>query len=299
MVSKTVTLRELLEQKRDRLGLQLFSGSAGLETKISDQQVDILDINEDFWKHIKKGTILIVGRDHLGDFSEGYSSADNPIFKVIKRLEIPCIIFSNINFLPKHLIHFSEQNGIPFFMSQFDPFLLRSRIIGILREKIAGITAIQGVFVQVFGVGIIIQGESGLGKTECALELITRGHRFISDDLIEIYKARNITVFGRSPKISRNLLYVKGIGIINTKDLYGPGSVLNAAKVDMIVEFLEWDKGINLLGNELILKKIFDLDIPITRIPVRPNQMTTIIELIAKKFLYENSSKRRKKYFGE
>jgi HPr kinase/phosphorylase len=168
-----------------------------------------------------------------------------------------------------------------------------------LREKIAGITAIQGVFVQVFGVGIIIQGESGLGKTECALELITRGHRFISDDLIEIYKARNITVFGRSPKISRNLLYVKGIGIINTKDLYGPGSVLNAAKVDMIVEFLEWDKGINLLGNELILKKIFDLDIPITRIPVRPNQMTTIIELIAKKFLYENSSKRRKKYFGE
>ena len=280
-----VALTELMEQT-DRLALQLLSGKAGLNRKILRPQVAVFGEDDEFWKYIEKGTILIVGREGLSDL--GCMDLDEPIFSRIKELETTCIVFSEVNYLPRHLIQFSEINRIPFFTSKFDPYLLRSRILGFLREKIEAVTAVQGVFVRVSGVGIIIKGESGLGKTECALELVTRGHQVIADDLIELHKTKKGLLFGRSPEMSRDLLYIKGLGIINVRELYGPHAVLKQAKLDVIVQFVEWSKEINIMGEEKEFLSMLDISIPLIRIPVRPNQMTTIVEIVAKKVLLES-----------
>ncbi len=279
-----VALTELME-KQDRLALQLLSGEAGLGRKILHPQVEIFSAEPEFWKQIEKGTVLIVGREGLSDL--GCLDLDEAIYDRIRDKDIACFVFSEVNFLPRHLVQFSEANRIPLFTSKFDPYLLRSRILGILREKIEALASIQGVFIRVFGVGLIIKGESGLGKTECALELVTRGHQIIADDLIELHKTGKGAIFGQSPEISRNLLYIKGLGIINVKELYGRKAVLERARVDGIVEFVEWSRDVNIMGQEREFLTMMDINIPLIRIPVRPNQMTTIMEVVAKKFLLE------------
>lgn len=286
----SVSIQDLIDRKKNQLALQLLSGNSGLAKKVYHPNVTIFNPHEEFWNDADKGTVLIVGREELSDFAAGAAVAENVIFNKIKQLEVPCVFFSEVNFLPRNLIQFSETYGIPFFASKFDPYLLRSRILGFLREKIKGVATIQGVFVSVFGVGIIIKGESGLGKSECALELVVRGHRIIADDLIEIQKKKGRLIIGRSPEISRNLLYIKGIGIINIKDLYGECAVLPQSGVDMIVEFMEWKKDINVMGHEIVYNNIMDINIPLTIIPVRPNQMTTILEVVAKKYLFEKGA---------
>lgn len=280
-----VSVQDLIE-KKEQLALHLLSGEAGLAKKIRHPVVAVFNADGEFRKDIATGTVLVVGRRELSDLAAASAEADNFLLDDIKRAEVPCIFFSEVNFLPRNLIHFSETHGIPFFTSRFDPYLLRSRILGFLREKIEGIATVQGVFVRVFGVGIIIRGESGLGKSECALELVARGHRIIADDLVEIRK-KNGCISGSSPKISRNLLYIKGLGIINVKDLYGKNAVLRQSAVDMIVEFVEWKKDFDVMGQETVYKSLMDVDIPLTIIPVRPNQMTTIVEVVAKKYLFE------------
>ncbi len=288
-----VTLKELREQKKDRLELRLISGESGTARKVSKPSVYIFNPEPDFWKGVEEGAIVIVGRDGLSDFASSCAASNAPHFDEILRLKIPCVVFSEVNFLPRHMILFSETHAVPFFTSKFDQFLLRSRILGFLREKIQGIATSQGVFVNVFGVGIIIKGESGLGKTECALELVTRGHQIISDDLIELHRNDNRSITGRSPDISRNLLYIKGMGIINIRELYGPGSVLDDARVDIIVEFVEWSKDIDIMGHGVVYTSIMDVNVPQIRIPVRPNQMTTIIEVVAKRFLLSSRSQEK------
>ena len=282
-----VVLRELAGQKKNRLELKLLSGETGLAKKISSSQVEIFSTEKAFWRRLSKGSILIVGRDDLSDFAAATIASENPVFRQLLKHDIPAIVFSEVNFLPRHLMRFSESNGIPLFTSNYDQFLLKSRILGILREKIEGITALQGVFVRVFGVGVIIKGDSGLGKSECALELVARGHQIVSDDLIEIHKKNNTAIYGQSPAISRDLMYVKGLGIINIRDLYGGKAVVDQSRVDLVVEFVEWNRDANLMGHDTAYSNIMDINVPLIRLPVRRNQMTTIIEVAAKRFLFE------------
>ena len=216
-------LKELLEQKKSRLHLQLLAGKDGLNRRITRAQVDIYMAEDASPEALKRGSILIVGRDTLSHFAAVSMQRDNELFAALLKGPVSAIIFSEVNFLPHHLIEFSDRHAIAFFSSTYDEFILRSRILGVLRERIQRITSFQGVFVRVCGVGMMIKGESGLGKSECALELIARGHQMVADDLVEVRKRDGRTITGRSPESSRNLLYIKGIGIINVKDLYGEG----------------------------------------------------------------------------
>ncbi len=165
----SIIVKDLLERTSDRLGLQLLSGKSGLLKPVRNPGVQIFNSDPVFWSEISPGTILIVGRDGLSDFSTGTFPDGNIIFTAIRNMDIACIIFSEVNFLPRHLIRFSELNGITFFTSRFDQFLLRSRVLGYLREKIEGVAVIQGVFISVFDVGIVIKGDSGIGKRNAPL----------------------------------------------------------------------------------------------------------------------------------
>ncbi len=280
---------DLLRQKKNRLHLHLLAGKAGLAKRIYQSNVDIYLSEKTDLHHIRKGSILIVGHDAWMHLASPSDCCENAFSDALLKSSISAVIFSQVNVLPNCLIDLSDSHKIPFFSSAYDEYLLCSRIQGVLRESIEHIATVQGVFVRVFGVGIIIKGESGLGKSECALELIARGHQVIADDLIEVQKEDDCTISGRSPENSRNLLYIKGLGIINVKELYGANAVLDRARVDMIVEFVECDKDL-VIGQDMIFETVMDVNIPAASIPVRPNQMTTIIEVIAKRFLFEGAT---------
>ncbi|MFB3926567.1 MAG: hypothetical protein ACE14T_10990 [Syntrophales bacterium] len=278
-----VSIRELIDYTAGRLGLELRTGEWGLDCVISSSRVARIESGEkNFPGGIYSGAVLVVGKDAFLEFSDDASSGR--ISRKLRALHIPCIVFAEINFLPGHLVRFSEESGIPLLTSGYDEFVTRSRLIGFLRERIDGLTILHGVFIRVFGTGIVMTGKSGAGKTECALELVRRGHKLISDDIVEVNKGKDARLRGGSPAVSRDLVYIKGVGLIDVKEIYGGKAVQRRAPIDIMVEFAEWNEKDTAPDSRTHYRNILDVEIPLVKLHVRCNHMATIVEVIAKKF---------------
>lgn len=154
-------------------------------------------------------------------------------------------------------------------------------------------TTFYGVLIDVYGVGVLIKGESGIGKSEVALELIMRGARLVSDDVVEIIK-KNSDLYGTSPSLSRFYMEIRGLGIINIKDLFGVSAVRNRKKIEMLVEFVQWDKyqNDNIVFPKNEICEILGVQIPYIKIPVGPGRnLATIVEVAARNYLLKKAGR--------
>jgi len=145
--------------------------------------------------------------------------------------------------------------------------------------------SIQGVLIELFGIGIVITGGSGIGKSECGLELVTRGHRLVADDSVDIRKAPDDTLYGECPDVTRHFMEIRGIGVVNVKSLFGAGAVSDGVSVDIIVELIRWEDWADRdrLGLEEQYCHILAVDLPMVRLPVRSGgNMATVIEIVAR-----------------
>ncbi len=145
--------------------------------------------------------------------------------------------------------------------------------------------SMQGVLVELFGVGIVITGGSGIGKSECGLELVTKGHRLVADDSVDIIKAPDGTLYGKCPDVTKHFMEIRGIGVVNVKSLFGPGAVSDGVSVDIIVELIRWEdwEDPDRLGSEEQYCRILAVDLPMARLPVRSGgNMATVIEIVAR-----------------
>ena len=154
-----------------------------------------------------------------------------------------------------------------------------SEIIRWLNVRLAPCITIHGVLIDVYGVGVLITGESGIGKSEMALELIKRGHRLVSDDVVEIRKVSEDTLIGTAPKITKHLIELRGIGIIDVKTLFGVSSVRNSQNIDLVIELEEWskDKDFDRLGLEEHYIEYLGNRVVCHKIPIRPGRNLAII----------------------
>ena len=152
-------------------------------------------------------------------------------------------------------------------------------IIRWLNVRLAPCITIHGVLIDVYGVGVLITGESGIGKSEMALELIKRGHRLVSDDVVEIRKVSEDTLIGTAPKITKHLIELRGIGIIDVKTLFGVSSVRNSQNIDLVIELEEWskDKDFDRLGLEEHYIEYLGNRVVCHKIPIRPGRNLAII----------------------
>ena len=168
---------------------------------------------------------------------------------------------------------------VPLMVSDKSTSDLMAEVIRWLKVKLAPCISIHGVLVDVFGEGVLIMGESGIGKSEAALELIKRGHRLITDDVVEIHKVSDDTLVGTSPEITRHFIELRGIGIIDVKTLYGVESVRETQSIDLVIKLEEWDKdkeydrlGLNEEYTEFLGNKV-----TCHSIPIRPGRNLAII----------------------
>ncbi len=154
-----------------------------------------------------------------------------------------------------------------------------AEVIRWLKVKLAPVISIHGVLVDVFGEGVLIMGESGIGKSEAALELIKRGHRLVSDDVVEIRKVSDETLIGSAPDITRHFIELRGIGIIDVKTLFGVESVKNTQSIDMVIKLEEWskDKEYDRLGMEDQYTEFLGNKVICHSIPIRPGRNLAII----------------------
>lgn len=183
----------------------------------------------------------------------------------------------------EEMIEFGKEYGVPILCSPESTSAFMNGLISILSVELAQRVTRHGVLVEVYGEGILILGESGVGKSETAVELLKRGHRLIADDAVELRRVSNRTIVGQAPENIRHFIELRGIGIINVARVFGAGAVKNSEKIDLVVELEPWDKHKNYsrTGLEMNTIDILGLAVPLTVIPVMPGRNLAVILEIA------------------
>jgi HPr kinase/phosphorylase len=199
----------------------------------------------------------------------------------------PGIIITRGLDIPEELIEAAERESVPLLRSKQKTTRFSSLLTNFLESKLAPTTAVHGVLVDIYGVGVLITGKSGVGKSETALELVKRGHRLVADDCVEIRQEDEDYLVGNSPELIEHLLEIRGLGIINVMTLFGAGAVRSYKKISIVMNLELWDpkKQYDRLGLDEEKMKIIDTEITKLTIPVRPGRnLAVIIEVAAMNF---------------
>jgi HPr kinase/phosphorylase len=250
----SLRLKDILQGREYELGLQQMTGEAGLSRSTSSTRVQLYEVTEVLGDRIIPDVILIVTPQYVSQLTALPSQSRKKIFQSIVSNRIPLIAVSETNTVPVLIASFSELRGIPVFTSMYDGFLLESRLSGLLREKLKNSVSMHGTLVSVSGFGVMFTGESGMGKTECALELAERGHRWIADDAVEIER-RGDVLYGRSHELTKGLINIKHRGIVEAKELLGAQAILDDSIINLMVKLKSMDHngGQNIYSEEKLL----------------------------------------------
>lgn len=220
----------------------------------------------------------------IGNVEKAYLETleDEQALEILARLmdyKVPCIVFSRNLHIDERLINLATEKGVPLLRTEKTTSSFMAEVIRWLNVELANRITIHGVLVDVYGEGILITGESGIGKSEAALELIKRGHRLVSDDVVEIKKVSDVTLIGSSPDITRHFIELRGIGIIDVKTLFGVESVKNTQAIDLVIKLEEWDreKQYDRLGLEEQYIEFLGNRVVCHNIPIRPGRNLAVI----------------------
>lgn len=232
-----------------------------------------------FFEHFDSERIQLIGNvehAYLHNFDDEHMI---PIYEKIFDYKIPCVVFCRGLEPSDCMLNVAERKEIPILVTEMATSDFISQTVEYLNEALAPRISIHGVFVDVYGEGVLIMGESGIGKSEAALELIRRGHRLVSDDVVEIRRIGNDTLIGTSPDITRHFIELRGIGIIDVKSIFGVESVMLTQKIDMVIRLEDWNREANYdrLGLEEDYIEFLGSKVVCYSIPVRPGRNLAVI----------------------
>jgi HPr kinase/phosphorylase len=278
-----VTVRELLAPQAPSLRRELLAGSSGLDRQVFLSRVQRPGLAlTGYTDYIRYGRVQIVGGSEVGYLRKLQPRRRAAILAKLCRCPVSCFIVTKGLEVPPELLAAAEAADVPLLITslQSTPFI--KYLSSFLDERLALRLQLHSVLMDVFGLGVLIMGESGIGKSECALDLIDRGHRLVADDVVEIKCVADI-LFGSSPDLTRYHMELRGLGVINIKDLYGVSSIRMAKKVELVVNLERWEAGKEYdrlgLQNEQFL--ILGVAVPLLRMPVAPGRNTAILVEVA------------------
>lgn len=277
---------------RDRdysLNLELVSGKKGLFKKITIPRIQKpgLALTGDI-SHLHSGRLQVFGRSEIGYLKTLPEDQLKTIVQKMLSTDLSAIVVTRGNEPPQVLKEESENHSIPLFSTNLLTSTFINRVSKFLEDRLTASTTIHGVMMDVFGVGILIIGKSGIGKSEAALDLILRGHRLVADDVVEVKKKPPDSLSAMSSSLIKYHMEIRGLGIINIEDLFGVAAIRDRKLINVVIELEEWDakEEYDRLGLEEQTHNILDVKVPFIRIPVRPGRnVTPIIEVAARNFL--------------
>lgn len=202
-----------------------------------------------------------------------------PLYEKMLSYQIPCLIYTTMTKPDPDMVELARKYDVPIFITKKATSAFMAEVIRWLNVELAPCISIHGVLVDVYGEGILIMGESGIGKSEAALELIKRGHRLITDDVVEIRKVSDDTLVGTAPDITRHFIELRGIGIIDVKNLFGVQSVKETGNIDLVIKLEEWDrdKEYDRLGLEEEYTEFLGNKVVCHSLPIRPGRNLAVI----------------------
>lgn len=270
-----------LQKVVDRMNLKNLTPDIDLRGR----KITVSDINRPalqlagFFEYFDPERIQLIGYVeytylHMMSEEEKYEAYDR-----ILRQKVPCIIFSRSLEPDQILFDLAKKYDTPILSTENKTSAFLAELIRYLSMVLAPCISIHGVLVDVYGVGVLIRGESGIGKSEAALELIKRGHRLVTDDVVEIRKISDETLVGTAPDITRHFIELRGIGIIDVKTLYGVQSVRESKNIDLVITLEDWqkDREYDRLGLEEQYTEFLGNKVVCHSIPIRPGRNLAII----------------------
>ena len=278
-------VQHFFEQHGKYLGLDLIAGSRGITRRIQKAEVHRPGLS--LAGHLKgfvSSRLLVIGKQEIEYLKTLNGELKSERLRAVLTQTTPAVIVAR-GFRPiKELASICEERGIPLFLANATATTLLSKISFLLLEAFCPSVTLHGTLVEVFGVGVIIQGQSSVGKSEAALGLIERGHRLISDDVVRVKKKERAYLVGSGPELTRHLMEIRGIGIINVANLYGAVCVRPDKGIDLVVKLEEWDDQhfYDRVGLDEKFIDILGASIPFHILPVKPGRdVVLLLETIA------------------
>ena len=280
-----VTVAELVEAHGASWKLTLLAGSTSLANAITVPRIQKPGLAlAGYIPMIHPERVQVIGNTELGYLRTLGADAERAVEEMFRE-RIACVIVTNGAVPPTYLVDAATRHSLPLLTTPLKSSELIRRLTGWLEDRLAPHTLLHGVLVEVHGLGVLLHGKSGIGKSEAALDLISRGHRLVADDVVEVRSIRPGYVVGRGAELIRHHMEIRGLGIINVQDLFGILATLHQKEIDFVAEMIEWSQEdpADRLGLEDDTYEILGVALPMVRIPIRPGRsIATIIEVAAR-----------------
>jgi HPr kinase/phosphorylase len=286
----TVTVSEFLKHVRAPLEVRLIAGEEGLSRRLRSPRIQKPGLAlVGYTAFVHTDRIQILGQTELAYLSTLSEAARDGAIRRLVDLEIACVLVTKNLTLPPPLVAACEERAVPLLVTPITSSVAIRKITAYLDDLLSPRCSVHGVLVDVNGVGVLIIGASGIGKSETALDLVERGHRLVADDVVEI-RRRGEDLVGQASELIRHLIEVRGLGVLNIAELYGVVATRDHKRIEMVVELEPWSPkaSYDRIGLDERTKSILDLDVRAIVLPVSPGRnVAGIVEVAARNHLLQ------------
>ena len=281
-----VTVAGLLSSRPEAFGLplELLAGGNGLDRVITSPHIQKTGLAlAGFHEYLKPGRVLIFGESEIRYLESLDSAGRSTSLRLALTLDFPCVLITGGFMPPAELMTEAARARVPLLKTGVATPTAIAKLSSMLEDSLAERTMLHAVLMDVLGLGVLIAGESGIGKSECALDLIVRGHRLVADDTVEVRRRQETILIGACPELTRHHMELRGLGVINVKELFGVASTRSSKRVELVVQLERWDpdREYERLGLDDVFDEILGLRVPQIRMPVAPGRNIAILVEVA------------------
>jgi len=285
-MNRSITVEGLLNSRAEAIGLpfELLGGRDGLQRTISSPHIQKTGLAlAGFDAYLQPARILVFGESEIRYLESLDVTNRLNVLAAAFSHDIPCVLITSGWEPPVELLAASDRYQIPLLRTAVSTPVSIAKIEYLLDDELAERQVIHGVLMDMLGLGVLLIGESGIGKSECALDLVVRGHRLVADDTVEIRRRGETTLIGTCPELTRHHMEIRGLGLINVRDLFGVAAIRNAKRIELVVQLERWDpdRDYERLGLDELRYEILGLKVPLISMPVAPGRSLGVLVEVA------------------
>ena len=288
----SITIGFLFESNKERLRLRSLTGETGFTKEISDKNVHRPGLAlAGYVQLFRYDRIQIFGNTEMRYLEHLNDAQRKKSLETVLQFDIPCIVITNDNPVDETLLKIVRERNIPLFQSTFETTKFIYILSDFLDDQFSPQTVVHGSFVDVYGVGLLLTGRSGIGKSEIALDLVERGHRLVADDVVMITRKGEGILMGSGTDLVKHFMEIRGLGLIDVRSMFGIRAIRFQKRVELVVELMDWhpDEDYTRTGLDDDGIGILDVQIPHVQLPIFPGKNVTVIcEVIALNYLLKH-----------
>ncbi len=296
-------VRDLLERKGDPLQLEALTGDVGLDRVMPTPEASSPGlVLAGFTKRFAQTRIHVLGQTEITYLASLDAAARRRSLETFLTFDVPCVVITKGQEPPAELLELARAKGVPVIRTKLKTSEFYRLLKPFLDDAFAPTTTLHGSLADVFGVGLLFVGRSGIGKSECVLDLVERGHRLVADDVVHVKRRGTDVLIGRGHELARHYMEIRGVGLIDIQALFGVRAVRQQKRVEVVVQLADWDasREYDRTGLDQDKTEVLDITLPRVTVPLNPGKnLTVICEVVAMNHLLRYGGVDSAKRFNE